>query len=138
MVKSIFCSLLKRSSSYLDFHFSYSFSSNLGNYHEVCQIAKQCLCLFIWLIMLFWIISFSTPLSYFWMILLVDVCIFWSLMKIFLFYLYILKAMGRAATSLSKLADTAREELPSTMAAIRLSGMEISDLTLELSDLRWQ
>ncbi|XP_021810227.1 uncharacterized protein LOC110753603 [Prunus avium] len=44
-------------------------------------------------------------------------------------------AMGRAALSLSKLADTAREELPSTMAAIRLSGMEISDLTLELSDL---
>ncbi|XP_022742888.1 uncharacterized protein LOC111294025 isoform X1 [Durio zibethinus] len=46
-----------------------------------------------------------------------------------------LHAMGRAAVSLSKLADTAREELPSTMAAIRLSGMEISDLTLELSDL---
>ncbi|KAJ0079552.1 hypothetical protein Patl1_23017 [Pistacia atlantica] len=46
-----------------------------------------------------------------------------------------LYAMGRAATSLAKLADTAREELPSTMAAIRLSGMEISDLTLELSDL---
>ncbi|XP_044476911.1 uncharacterized protein LOC123204363 isoform X2 [Mangifera indica] len=46
-----------------------------------------------------------------------------------------LLAMGRAATSLAKLADTAREDLPSTMAAIRLSGMEISDLTLELSDL---
>ncbi|XP_022718994.1 uncharacterized protein LOC111277095 isoform X2 [Durio zibethinus] len=46
-----------------------------------------------------------------------------------------LYAMGRAAISLSKLADTAREELPSTMAAIRLSGMEISELTLELSDL---
>lgn len=46
-----------------------------------------------------------------------------------------LYAMGRAAKSLAKLADTAREELPSTMAAIRLSGMEISDLTLELSDL---
>ncbi|GAV69723.1 hypothetical protein CFOL_v3_13224 [Cephalotus follicularis] len=46
-----------------------------------------------------------------------------------------LHAMGRAATSLSKLADTARVELPGTMAAIRLSGMEISDLTLELSDL---
>ncbi|KAL0016611.1 hypothetical protein SO802_003680 [Lithocarpus litseifolius] len=45
------------------------------------------------------------------------------------------RAMERAATSFSKLADTAREELPSTMAAIRLSGMEISDLTLELSDL---
>ncbi|XP_028789108.1 uncharacterized protein LOC114745132 isoform X1 [Neltuma alba] len=44
-------------------------------------------------------------------------------------------AMRNAAISLSKLADTAREELPSTMAAVRLSGMEISDLTLELSDL---
>lgn len=31
--------------------------------------------------------------------------------------------------------DAAREELPDTMAAIRLSGMEISDLTMELSDL---
>ncbi|KAK1272047.1 hypothetical protein QJS04_geneDACA012662 [Acorus gramineus] len=46
-----------------------------------------------------------------------------------------LHAMRKAAISLSRLADTAREELPSTMAAIRLSGMEISDLTLELSDL---
>ncbi|GAU43488.1 hypothetical protein TSUD_91980 [Trifolium subterraneum] len=45
-------------------------------------------------------------------------------------------AMRNAAISFSKLADTAREELPSTMAAVRLSGMEISDLTLELSDLR--
>ena len=53
-----------------------------------------------------------------------------------LFFLSGWQAVGRAATSLSKLADTAREELPSTMAAIRLSGMEISDLTLELSDLR--
>ncbi|KAH7295802.1 hypothetical protein KP509_27G066600 [Ceratopteris richardii] len=43
--------------------------------------------------------------------------------------------MRRAAMALERLADTAREELPSTMAAIRLSGMEISDLTLELSDL---
>lgn len=31
--------------------------------------------------------------------------------------------------------DTTREELPDTMAAVRLSGMEISDLTMELSDL---
>ncbi|CAA7053324.1 unnamed protein product [Microthlaspi erraticum] len=46
-----------------------------------------------------------------------------------------LLAMGRAASSFAKLADTARQELPSTLAAIRLSGMEISDLTLELSDL---
>lgn len=43
--------------------------------------------------------------------------------------------MKRAAESLGKLADTAREELPGTMAAVRLSGMEISDLTMELSDL---
>ncbi|PKU87956.1 uncharacterized protein LOC110092515 [Dendrobium catenatum] len=44
-------------------------------------------------------------------------------------------ALKRAATSLARLADTTREELPSTMAAIRLSGMEISDLTLELNEL---
>lgn len=31
--------------------------------------------------------------------------------------------------------DATREELPNTMAAIRLSGMEISDLTTELSDI---
>ncbi|XP_045823078.1 uncharacterized protein LOC123915855 isoform X1 [Trifolium pratense] len=46
-----------------------------------------------------------------------------------------LLAFKRAAESLEKLMDTAREELPDTMAAIRLSGMEISDLTNELSDL---
>jgi hypothetical protein len=46
-----------------------------------------------------------------------------------------LHAMRRAAVSVEKLADVAREELPGTMAAIRLSGMEISDLTLELNDL---
>ncbi|KAH9610252.1 hypothetical protein KSS87_001302 [Heliosperma pusillum] len=46
-----------------------------------------------------------------------------------------LYAMGRTANSLAKLADAAREELPGTMAAVRLSGMEVSDLTLELSDL---
>ncbi|CAN6333807.1 unnamed protein product, partial [Urochloa humidicola] len=44
-------------------------------------------------------------------------------------------AMRRAANSFSMLADAVLEELPSTMAAARLSGMEISDLTLELSDL---
>ncbi|KAF3334384.1 hypothetical protein FCM35_KLT20988 [Carex littledalei] len=44
-------------------------------------------------------------------------------------------ALKRTAKSLAKLADTACVELPSTMAAIRLSGLEISDLTLELSDL---
>jgi len=46
-----------------------------------------------------------------------------------------LKAFKRAAESLEKLMDVTREELPDTMAAVRLSGMEISDLTMELSDL---
>ncbi|CAN6337300.1 unnamed protein product [Urochloa humidicola] len=44
-------------------------------------------------------------------------------------------AVRRAANSFTMLADAALEELPSTMAAVRLSGMEISDLTVELSDL---
>ncbi|GAB2239765.1 hypothetical protein Droror1_Dr00020283, partial [Drosera rotundifolia] len=44
-------------------------------------------------------------------------------------------AIKRAVESLEKLLDVTREELPDTMAAIRLSGMEISDLTMELSDL---
>lgn len=46
-----------------------------------------------------------------------------------------MKAFKRAADSLAKLMDVMREELPDTMAAVRLSGMEISDLTMELSDL---
>ncbi|XP_024360025.1 uncharacterized protein [Physcomitrium patens] len=46
-----------------------------------------------------------------------------------------LLAIKKAAEALEKLADTAREELPGTMAAIRLSGMEISDLTMELNEL---
>lgn len=46
-----------------------------------------------------------------------------------------LKAFKKAAESVEKLMDVAREELPDTMAAVRLSGMELSDLTMELSDL---
>ncbi|KAK9104727.1 hypothetical protein Scep_021571 [Stephania cephalantha] len=46
-----------------------------------------------------------------------------------------LLAFRKASESLEKLMDAATEELPDTMAAIRLSGMEISDLTMELSDL---
>ena len=45
------------------------------------------------------------------------------------------KAFKKAAESMEKLMDATREELPNTMAAIRLSGMEISDLTTELSDI---
>lgn len=44
--------------------------------------------------------------------------------------------MRRAAHAFTMLSDAALEELPSTMAAVRLSGMEVSDLTLGLSDLR--
>lgn len=47
----------------------------------------------------------------------------------------LIKAFKKAAESLEKLLDVTREELPDTMAAVRLSGMEISDLTMELSDL---
>lgn len=36
---------------------------------------------------------------------------------------------------MEKLLDATSEELPETMAAVRLSGMEISDLTSELSDI---
>ncbi|TKY73908.1 hypothetical protein E2542_SST02665 [Spatholobus suberectus] len=46
-----------------------------------------------------------------------------------------LLAFKKAAESLEKLMDATREELPNTMAAVRLSGMEISDLTTELSDI---
>lgn len=46
-----------------------------------------------------------------------------------------LLAFKRAAESLEKLLDVTREELPDTMATVRLSGMEISDLTMELSDM---
>ncbi|XP_060213073.1 uncharacterized protein LOC132640490 isoform X1 [Lycium barbarum] len=46
-----------------------------------------------------------------------------------------LLAFRRAADSVAKLMDVTREELPDTMAAVRLSGMEISDLTMELSDI---
>ncbi|KAL3527840.1 hypothetical protein ACH5RR_012496 [Cinchona calisaya] len=46
-----------------------------------------------------------------------------------------LLAFKRAAESVEKLMDVTREELPDTMAAVRLSGMEISDLTVELNDL---
>lgn len=61
-----------------------------------------------------------------------------SISKAVIFFIILssTQAMGRAASSFAKLADTARQELPSTLAAIRLSGMEISDLTLELSELR--
>jgi hypothetical protein len=42
--------------------------------------------------------------------------------------------LARAARSAEKLFDTLRRELPPTLEAIRLTGLEISDLTDDISD----
>ncbi|GAC1466331.1 MAG: hypothetical protein NVSMB70_12000 [Chamaesiphon sp.] len=45
-----------------------------------------------------------------------------------------LQELARAARSAEKLFDTLRRELPPTLEAIRLTGMEISDLTDEFNE----
>lgn len=45
-----------------------------------------------------------------------------------------LRELARAARSAEKLFDTLSRELPPTLEAIRLTGMEISDLTDDVSD----
>lgn len=45
-----------------------------------------------------------------------------------------LQELARAARSVEKLADTLRRELPPTLEAIRLTGMEISDLTDDINE----
>jgi len=45
-----------------------------------------------------------------------------------------LQEIARAARSIEKLIDTLRRELPPTLEAIRLTGMEISDLTDDVSE----
>jgi uncharacterized protein YoxC len=45
-----------------------------------------------------------------------------------------LQELGRAASSVAKLADTLGRELPPTLEAIRLTGLEISDLTDDVSE----
>jgi uncharacterized protein YoxC len=45
-----------------------------------------------------------------------------------------LREMARAARSAEKLFDTLRREFPPTLEAIRLTGMEISDLTDDVSE----
>nr|WP_275974498.1 DUF948 domain-containing protein [Argonema galeatum] len=45
-----------------------------------------------------------------------------------------LQEIARAARSVEKLAETLSRELPPTLSAIRLTGMEISDLTDDVSD----
>lgn len=43
-------------------------------------------------------------------------------------------ALARAARSIEKLADTLSRELPPTLEAIRLTGIEISELTDDVND----
>lgn len=45
-----------------------------------------------------------------------------------------LQELGRAARSAEKLFDTLARELPPTLEAIRLTGMEISDLTDDMTE----
>ena len=45
-----------------------------------------------------------------------------------------LQELSRAARSAEKLFDTLRRDLPPTLEAIRLTGLEISDLTDDVSD----
>ncbi|GAB4294807.1 MAG: hypothetical protein Fur0025_31610 [Oscillatoriaceae cyanobacterium] len=45
-----------------------------------------------------------------------------------------LQSIARAARSVEKLADTLAREFPPTLEAIRLTGMEISDLTDDVSE----
>ena len=45
-----------------------------------------------------------------------------------------LQELARAARSAEKLFDTLRRDLPPTLEAIRLTGLEISDLTDDVSD----
>lgn len=45
-----------------------------------------------------------------------------------------LKELGRAARSAEKLFETLRREFPPTLEAIRLTGLEITDLTEDISE----
>jgi uncharacterized protein YoxC len=63
-------------------------------------------------------------------ILLVAVC----LAAVLVAALPALQELARAARSIEKLADTLNRELPPTLEAIRLTGLEISDLTDDISE----
>ncbi|MEQ8957117.1 MAG: DUF948 domain-containing protein, partial [Coleofasciculus sp. C2-GNP5-27] len=45
-----------------------------------------------------------------------------------------LQELARAARSVEKLADTLRRELPPTLESIRLTGLEISDLSNDMNE----
>jgi uncharacterized protein YoxC len=57
-----------------------------------------------------------------------------SIILLLLAALPALQSVGRAARSVEKLADTLSRELPPTLQAIRLTGMEISDLTDDVTE----
>jgi uncharacterized protein YoxC len=57
-----------------------------------------------------------------------------SLILVLLAALPALQAVARAARSVEKLADTLSREFPPTLEAIRLTGMEISDLTDDVTE----
>lgn len=57
-----------------------------------------------------------------------------SLTAVLITLLPAVQELARAARSLEKLADTLRRELPPTLEAIRLTGMEITDLTDDVGE----
>ena len=57
-----------------------------------------------------------------------------SIILLLLAALPALQSVARAARSVEKLADTLSRELPPTLQAIRLTGMEISDLTDDVNE----
>jgi uncharacterized protein YoxC len=57
-----------------------------------------------------------------------------SLTAVLLVALPALQELGRAARSAEKLFDTLRQEFPPTLEAIRLTGLEISELTDDIND----
>ena len=57
-----------------------------------------------------------------------------SLTTVLIVTLPAMLALARAARSIEKLADTLSRELPPTLEAIRLTGVEISELTDDVND----
>lgn len=57
-----------------------------------------------------------------------------SLAAVLIALLPVLQEITRTARSIEKLADTLNRELPPTLEAIRLTGLEISDLTDDISE----
>ncbi len=57
-----------------------------------------------------------------------------SLTTVLIVTLPAMLALARAARSVEKLADTLSRELPPTLEAIRLTGIEISELTDDVND----